>query len=75
LAGGVPVHVPLFEENDFKPSVGYVTSLVTDKSRVRILNSPKNPTGSVLSYDKVAALSKIAVERDLTVISDEFYEM
>ncbi len=52
-----------------------MTSLVTDKSRVMILNYPNNPTGSVLSYDKVAGLSKIAVERDLTVISDEFYEM
>jgi aminotransferase len=74
LAGGVPVHVPLFEENDFKPSIDDVTSLVTDKSRVMILNYPNNPTGSVLSYDKAAALSKIAVERDLIVISDEVYE-
>jgi aminotransferase len=74
LAGGVPVHVPVFEENDFKPSIADVTSLVTDRSRVMILNYPNNPTGSVLSYNKVAALSKIAVERDLTVISDEVYE-
>jgi aspartate/methionine/tyrosine aminotransferase len=57
LDGGVLVRVRLFEENDFKPSLYYVTSLVTDKSRVMIL-----------------ALSKIAVERDLTVISDEVYE-
>ena len=74
LAGGVPVHVPLFEKNDFKPSVDDVTSLITDKSRVMILNFPNNPTGAVLSYDEVAALAKIAVERDLIVISDEVYE-
>jgi aminotransferase len=74
LAGGVPVHVPLLEENDFKPSIDDVMSLITDRSRVMILNSPNNPTGSVLSYDEVAALSKIAVERDLIVISDEVYE-
>jgi len=74
LAGGVPVHVPLREDNDFRPSIADVTSLVTDKSRVIILNYPNNPTGSMLSYDEVAQLSKLAVERDLTVISDEVYE-
>jgi len=74
LAEGVPVHVPLLEENDFRPSIDDVMSLITDKSRVMVLNSPNNPTGSVLSYDEVAALSKIAVERDLIVISDEVYE-
>jgi len=41
---------------------------------VIILNYPNNPTGAVLSYDEVAALAKIAVERDLIVISDEVYE-
>jgi len=74
LAGGCPVHVPLLEENDFKPSIDDVMSLITDKSRVIILNSPNNPTGSVLSYDEAAALSKVAAERDLIVISDEVYE-
>jgi aminotransferase len=74
LAGGIPVHVPLREENDFRPSIDDVTSLITNKSRVMILNYPNNPTGSVLSYDEAAALSKIAVERDLIVISDEVYE-
>lgn len=74
LAGGVPVYTPLFEKNDFRPSINDVMSLVTDKSRVMILNYPNNPTGAVLSYDEVAALAKIAVERDLIVISDEVYE-
>jgi len=74
LAGGVPVHVPLREDNDFRPSMNDVTSLITGKSRVMILNHPNNPTGSVLSYDEVATLSKIAVDRDLVVISDEVYE-
>jgi len=74
LAGGVPVHVPLREDNDFRPSMNDVTSLITNKSRVMILNYPNNPTGSVLSYDEVAALSKIAVDCDLVVISDEVYE-
>ena len=55
-------------------STHYVTSLVTSKSCVMMLNSSNNPTGSVLFYGEVAALLKIAVERDLIVISDEVYE-
>ena len=74
LTGGIPTFVPLLEENRFRPSVKDVTSLITDKSRVMILNYPNNPTGAVLSYDEVAALAKIAVERDMIVISDEVYE-
>jgi aminotransferase len=74
LAGGVPVCVPLLEGNGFKPSCDDVTSLVTPRSRVIVLNYPNNPTGAVLSYDEVAALAKIAVERDMIVISDEVYE-
>lgn len=74
LAGGVPVSIPLLEENKFKPSIDTVISLITEKSRVMILNSPNNPTGMVLSRDELASLAKIAVERDLIVISDEVYE-
>lgn len=74
LAGGIPISVPILEENGFKPSINDVISLITDKSRVMILNFPNNPTGAVLSYEEIAALSKIAVERDLIVISDEVYE-
>ena len=74
LAGGIPVHVPLREGNDFKPSLNDVTSLITNKSRVMILNHPNNPTGSMLSHDEAAELSKVAADRDLVVISDEVYE-
>ncbi len=74
LSGGIPISVPLFEKNDFKLSVKDVTSLITDKSRVIILNYPNNPTGAVLSYNEVADLAKIAIERDLIVITDEVYE-
>ena len=74
LAGGVPVSVPLLKENGFKPSIHDVMSLITEKSRVIILNYPNNPTGAVLSRDEVTTLTKIAVERDMIVISDEVYE-
>ena len=74
MAGGVPVSMPLFEENGFRLDANVVTSLITDRSRVMILNFPNNPTGSVLSYDSIVGLARLAVERDLIVISDEVYE-
>jgi aminotransferase len=74
MAGGVPVRIPLLEENNFRPSIDAVTSLVTERSRVMILNHPNNPTGSLLSHDEATALARVAVERDMVVISDEVYE-
>lgn len=74
LTGALPVSVPLLEKNGFRPSIGDVTSLITPRSRVMILNFPNNPTGAVLSYDQANALAKIAVERDMIVICDEVYE-
>jgi aminotransferase len=74
LAEGIPVSVPLLEENRFRTSADDVTSLITDKSRVMILNHPNNPTGSMLSYEEAAALAEIAVDRDLIVICDDVYE-
>lgn len=74
LAGGIPVYVPLREENSFKPYVEDVMSRITKKSRVMIINYPNNPTGTVLSHSEAASLAKIAVEHDLIVISDEVYE-
>ncbi len=74
LARGTPIYVPLLEKNDFRPSIDDVSSLITEKSRVIILNYPNNPTGAALSYDEAAAIAKVAVENDLIVISDEVYE-
>jgi len=74
MADGVPVSVPLLEQNGFKVDKDLVMSQITDKSRVLIVNSPQNPTGSVLSYDDLSGLAELAVERDLVVISDEVYE-
>ena len=74
LAGGNPVPIPMKLKDGFKPDFETVTSLITDRSRVIIINSPNNPTGSVMTYDELKTLGKIAVENDLIVISDEVYE-
>ena len=73
FAGGRPVAAPLREDHEFRIDVDEVRSLVTDRTRMLILNSPHNPTGSVLTDDDLRALAEVAVERDLLVLADEIY--
>ena len=74
MTGGTPIFVPMSEKNGFALNPEDVTSHITEKSRMLIINSPNNPTGAVLSHDNLTKLAKVAVERDLLVISDEVYE-
>ncbi len=71
--GGVAVPAPLRESNDFRMDVAEVASLVTDKTRMIVTNSPHNPTGSILTPDDVREIARIAVEHDLVVLADEIY--
>ena len=71
--GGTPVPSPLREENDFRMDVAEVASLVTDRTRLIIFNSPHNPTGSTLSAEDIREIARIAVEHDLVVLADEIY--
>jgi aspartate aminotransferase len=70
---GVPVAAQLREANDFRMDVAEVASLVTDKTRLIIFNSPHNPTGSVLTPEDVREIARIAIEHDLVVLADEIY--
>jgi N-succinyldiaminopimelate aminotransferase len=58
----------------FRPDLDRLRSLVTDRTRALLLNSPHNPTGMVLTEDELAAIAELAIERDLLVITDEVYE-
>ena len=71
--GGVAVPAPLREANDFRMDVAEVASLVTDRTRMIVTNSPHNPTGSIITPDDVRAIARIAVEHDLVVLADEIY--
>jgi len=72
-AGGTPVAARLRESNDFRMDVDEVGSLVTDRTRLIVINSPHNPTGSILTDDDLRAIARIAVERDLVILADEIY--
>ena len=71
--GAKPVGLPLREERGFRFDVEEFQSLVTDRTRMVILNSPQNPTGGILEKDDLMAVARVAVERDLWVVSDEIY--
>ncbi|AFK22790.1 pyridoxal phosphate-dependent aminotransferase [Pyrococcus sp. ST04] len=74
LAGGKPIEVPTYEENEFRLSVDDLEKYVTEKTRALIINSPNNPTGAVLTKKDLEEIADFAVEHDLIVISDEVYE-
>jgi aspartate aminotransferase len=73
FAGARPVPVPLREANRFRMDPGELASLVTDRTRLVILNSPHNPCGSGLTTQDVEAIAAVALEHDLVVLSDEVY--
>jgi aspartate aminotransferase len=71
--GGKPVPIQLREENDFRLDINELSDLVTDRTRLVILNSPHNPTGGVLSEQDLRDIATALGDRDLMVLSDEIY--
>lgn len=73
LAGGVPINIPTYEKDNFEISAAEIEKYITKKTRAILIGYPSNPTGAVLSREKLAAIAKLAIKYDLTVISDEIY--
>ncbi len=73
FSGATAVPIPLRMENDFGLDVAELRSLITDRTRLIILNSPANPTGGVLSSADLAQVAETALDRGIPVLSDEIY--
>ncbi|MPZ60233.1 MAG: pyridoxal phosphate-dependent aminotransferase [Propionibacteriales bacterium] len=73
MAGGVRVPITL-RPPDFRLDVDALRRAVTPRTRLLLINSPHNPTGTVLDDTELAAIAELAVERDLVVVTDEVYE-
>ena len=71
--GAQAVPIRLQEEKDFGFDVGELASLITDRTKLIILNSPHNPTGGVLSKRDIADIAVAIGERNIMVLSDEIY--
>ncbi len=74
LSGGVPVPVPTPEATGFDLDPAALRKRVTPRTKMIILDSPGNPTGAVFSSEALAEVARLAVERDLWIVSDECYE-
>ncbi|MFE2886437.1 pyridoxal phosphate-dependent aminotransferase [Streptomyces graminifolii] len=83
MAGGTRVPVTLrpseaprdgVAQRHFRLDLDELRAAVTDRTRLLLINTPHNPTGTVLTREELAAIAELAVERDLLVITDEVYE-
>jgi aspartate/methionine/tyrosine aminotransferase len=72
-AGGTAVPIPLREQRDFAVDPRELASLITDHTRLIILNSPQNPTGGVLSRRDIEKIAEAIGDRNIFVLSDEIY--
>ena len=74
MLDAVPVPYSLLPEHDFLPDLAQLESLVTDRTRMIIVNSPSNPLGVVFPREVLAQLLEFAERHDLWILSDEVYE-
>ena len=74
LAGAEPVIVPTTQENGWKITPEQFEEAMTPKTKMIIINSPGNPTGSLYSREELRALSEVAAEEEIYILSDEIYE-
>jgi aspartate aminotransferase len=74
LAGAKPVILQTTDKTEFKVTPEQLRAAITPNTRLFVLNSPSNPTGSVYSPEEVKALGDICVEKNVLIMSDEIYE-
>ena len=74
VAGGEPVIVPTKAENGYKLTPELFREYMSPMTKMVIINSPGNPTGSVYSENELAALAEVALDEEIYILSDEIYE-
>jgi aspartate/methionine/tyrosine aminotransferase len=73
FAGGVPVSIPLLEENDFSFDMDRLRDSITPKTKLLVINSPANPTGGVIPAADIAEIARLSEKHGFYVFSDEIY--
>ena len=74
LAQGIPVPIQLKKENKFGFTAEELEHVITDKTKMLVLNSPNNPTGGVISNKELKRIAEVCIEHDIYVVADEAYE-
>ena len=73
LARGIPIELPTYEEEDFQINIERLESLITERTKALVINTPSNPTGNCLTVDTMEKIAEIAEKYDLIVIADDIY--
>ncbi|MDD6440901.1 MAG: aminotransferase class I/II-fold pyridoxal phosphate-dependent enzyme [bacterium] len=73
MADGVPVVIPLKNENEFKLTAEELEAAITPKSKILVMPFPNNPTGAIMTRDDLAPIVDLVIKHDLYVLSDEIY--
>ena len=73
LADGVPVPIPMKEENEFKLTAEELEAAITPKTKILVLPFPNNPTGAIMTKEDLEPIAKLVEKYDLYVLSDEIY--
>lgn len=73
LAGGVPVAIPLKNENEFKLTKEELEAAITPKTKILVMPFPNNPTGAIMTREELEPIAEAVKEHDLYVLSDEIY--
>lgn len=74
LAGGTPVVVPTHVENDFEVTAQELERYITPRTKMIFIGYPNNPTGAVMTRERLQEIADLAEKRDLLVLSDELYD-
>jgi len=74
LAGATPVIVETTDATEFKLTPDQLRDSISDRTRVFILNSPSNPTGSIYTPEEIRALGDVCIEKGVLIMSDDIYE-
>jgi aminotransferase len=74
FAGGVPVTVPTYVEHQFQVTAEDIEARITDRTKAILLGYPNNPTGAVMSRERMMEITAVAESHDLIIFSDEIYD-
>lgn len=74
MAGGVPVSVDTFVEDNFQVTGAMLEAAITPRTKAILINYPNNPTGAILTRERMLEIASVAERYDLVVLSDEIYE-
>ncbi len=73
LVRGIPIELNTLEEEDFQINIDRLESLITERTKALVINSPCNPTGNCLTVETMEKIAKVTEKHDLIVISDDIY--